>query len=115
MSNYNKAPDYDYYQGNVVTILIFESIFLIDLILSFFVDYKEESAPDKPVRDLGKIAINYLKTDFFLDFITLLPLNFYHLYRRRHVLFFMVKMLRLYKGFALFDVPKIMEVVKKAY
>ena len=115
MNNYNKPPDLSYRHTNIVMIIMFETVFLIDLILSFLVDYTEEDQPEKPVRDLGKIAMNYLRTGFLLDIITLIPLNFLNLYRRRNVLFLIIKMLRIHKGFALFDVPRIMTVVKKGY
>ena len=59
--------------------------------------------------------MNYLRNGFLLDIITLIPLNFLNLYRRRNVLFLIIKMLRIYKGFALFDVPRIMAVIKKGY
>ena len=95
--------------------MIFESIFLTQLILKFFVDYTEEESPDKPIRDLGKIALNYIKTEFLLDFITLIPANFLQLYRSRNALFLIIKMLRIYKGFALLDIPRIMAMVKKGY
>ena len=66
---------------------------MTQLILQFFVEYTihnntEEDKPGRPIRDgdLGRIATNYLKTDFPLDFITLIPLNFFQMYRRRNAL-----------------------------
>lgn len=59
--------------------------------------------------------MNYLKTDFLWDFIPLLPVNFFPMYRKRHYLFYLLKMIRINKGFEVFDVPKIMIQVKAAY
>ena len=40
---------------------VYEVIFCLHIILSFFVDYYERGA-NEPVNDLTKIAKNYLKT-----------------------------------------------------
>ena len=53
--------------------------------------------------------MNYLNTSFVLDFVPLLPLNFIPMYRKRQYLWYILKMIRIYKGFEVFDVPEIMK------
>lgn len=52
----------------------FESVFLISMISNFFVEFTVSSS-GTPCRDLKLIALNYLKNDFKMDFIALLPLQ----------------------------------------
>lgn len=58
-----------------------------------------------PIRDPAKISMNYINEGtFFLDFFVLLPFELIKLKRKRGDLFYLIKMLRIYKGFELFDV-----------
>jgi aromatic ring-opening dioxygenase LigB subunit len=68
-----------------------------------------------PINDPFKIGNNYLYSSFPLDLISLIPLQFIKLKRSRQLLFFMLKMVRLIKGFKLFNVPLMMVKVKKLY
>lgn len=43
------------------------------MLLTFFTDYADETTA-KSVRDLGSIATRYLKGDFFMDVLPLIPL-----------------------------------------
>jgi hypothetical protein len=54
------------------TYIAIEFIFLSDMILNFFVEHINETT-NKPVRNLTVIGFSYLKGEFALDFITLLP------------------------------------------
>ena len=63
----------DYLLPNYV-VYITETSFFINIFIKFFVDYFEEGKK-YPERDKAKIAINYLHTEFFLDFIPTLPLH----------------------------------------
>lgn len=80
-----------------------EATFLAHFVSQFFLEYEDES--QKKVRDMSKIAVNYVKTNFILDFLPLLPLNLIPMYRKREYLFYILKMTRIYKGFEIFDVP----------
>ena len=84
-----------------------EVTFLAHFVSQFFLEYEDES--QKKVRDMSKIAVNYLRTSFILDFVPLLPFNFIPMYRKREYLFYILKMTRIYKGFEIFDVPSIMK------
>jgi len=62
------------------------------------------------------ISVNYLQTTFIFDFIPLLPFQLITtLPNKRERLFFLIKMVRLVKGFSLFDVPKMMAVIKMMF
>jgi hypothetical protein len=81
------------------------------MMTQFSLEYRNEGEKT-PIRDPGKIAINYLKKDFALDLLTLIPFFFLNLKRYRENLFYLIKMLRIIKGFNLFDVPRIMAYIK---
>ena len=53
--------------------ILFETLFLMHMILQFFVEYKPTDSV-YPVRELKKIAINFYKTEFWYNFIPLMPL-----------------------------------------
>ena len=65
-------PVEDFKRATASVVLI-ESFFGISLILKFFLEFKTEDEP-LAVRDLGRIANRYLKRNFILDAIPLLPL-----------------------------------------
>jgi hypothetical protein len=62
------------------------------------------------------IANRYFKDRFFIDFVALLPLNFFiklqNIYGR---LFYLLKVLRLKKGFEILNTADIMKNVKLIY
>ena len=89
--------------GHLTLIVVFESIFLVRIFLSFFVDYKVEGST-QAVSDLPTIASNYLNTDFLWDFILVLPLQFIPMYRRRQYLFYLLKIFRIPQGLELYNV-----------
>ena len=94
--------------------IIFESLFLVHMLSTFLLEYKVQGEKI-PIRDPFKIWNNYLNTTFPLDLLCLLPLQFITMKRNRQLLFFMIKMLRINKGFSLFDVHDMMVFVKKQY
>ena len=57
----------------LIPVLVFEIIFGISMILQFFLEFKVEDSP-LPVRDFGKIAYRYMKSDFIFDVIPLIPM-----------------------------------------
>jgi hypothetical protein len=96
----------------VTSMIIFESFFFVHFLLQFILEYQIEGY--QPVRDIAKIAKNYIyKGSFLIDFICLLPLTVIKLKRNRQLLFFIVKLIRLMKGFTLLDVQKLMSFLKK--
>ena len=88
--------------------VVFEIIFVFDLIINFFVEIIDEET-NQPERDLKKIAISYLNGLFFIDFITLIPLQLISIKNNRNYLFFLIKMLRLVQGLRIFNVSVIMK------
>lgn len=88
------------YSASIKITLFLESVFLLNIIISFFVEYKEVGHT-QPVRDLYKCAMNYLQSSQFVyEFITIIPLQWlqfdnYELMRWIYLL----KLLRLIKGF----------------
>lgn len=53
---------------------IFDTIFFIDIILSFFAAYVDNE--DIVVKNRKKIVINYLKTWFIIDLVSVLPISY---------------------------------------
>lgn len=91
---------------------IFETMFLIDLILNFFVEYQPEDSKH-PVRDMSKIAVHYLQGEFKMDAIPLIPFQFMTMKNNRDSLFFTIKWIRLIKGFKLINIAKIKKLAKQ--
>ena len=90
-------------QKVMTTMLVFEAFFVVQFLLQFIREYKEDGFP--PERDIAKIAIHYMtKGSFAVDLVCLLPLGILKMKRNREFLFFIIKMLRLVKGFELFNV-----------
>ena len=82
------------------------------MISRFFVEFTQ-SSNGVPCRELKMIAVNYLKGDFKIDLICLLPLQMIPLKNNRNYLFFIIKMVRFLRGLELFDVQKIMQFFKR--
>ena len=93
---------------------LLELVFLLDVILSFFVEYIPESAAEPPVRDFKGIARHYLRGKFAKEAIPLIPLQLVHLEGLGN-LFYLIKIIRLKRGFNLLHVPTIMYNIKNAY
>lgn len=65
----------DQYTVFIVTEIVIEVCFFIDIVLNFFLEYKDDE-DFKPVRDLKKISIRYIKGVFIFDVLATLPLAF---------------------------------------
>ena len=63
----------NFYDENHKTIHYFELIFLIDIILNFFVDFKTNDGLNKRVKDISKISKRYVYGNFLFDLFPLLP------------------------------------------
>lgn len=94
-------------------VVSFELIFAIHMLVNFILDFKDSSGNIE--RRLSKISARYLKTSAHIDIIPLIPFQVISLYRNRHCLFYLIKTMRLYSGFKLFDIPKVMEKIKNIY
>ena len=91
--------------------LIFESFFLISMLLKFLVEFKPDGSTIY-VRDLREIAIKYLNGQFINDLIPLFPFSYiFKLDGHSHNLL-MIKCSRMIVGFRIFNVGKIMGYIK---
>ena len=72
--------------------VIFESIFLIEMLLGFITEYTNEN--NVQIKDVTKISMYYLKNGFIFDLIPLIPFNFLLHFRGSRYLF-LLKSIRL--------------------
>ena len=87
--------------------LFLEIVFLLHMILQFFVEVRVQGKSES-VRNPIEISQIYLKTNFPIDLLTMIPLQIFNLKRKRQYMFYAIKLLRIKKGFRLFDVSKMM-------
>jgi len=83
--------------GFLITDIAIEVCFFFDIVLNFLLQYKDDQ--HKPVRDLKRIAVRYLKKLFIVDFLATIPLRYMNLLEDENDerLFFLFKLFRLYK------------------
>lgn len=101
-----------------LTLISFEGIFLVDMFLIFLTEYVPKDIDGtgkeaKPVRELGKIAKNYVYGDFLFDIIPLVPLQLISIKARLNNLFYLIKVIRFVKGKELFNIMELMKNVKE--
>ena len=97
--------------------LVYTLTFVLDIIIHFFVAY-EDPALSEPVKCLRLIAMNYLKGMFCIDFISSVPLYWFvnsFLETKNAKLLFLLKIVRLYKGFKILNHQQLMKEVKQYY
>ena len=100
-------PEYKY------LMIAFEGAFLIDFLMNFILDYPDPKDPKfKSVKNLSMIFSNYLQDSFLRDIIALAPLHLITLKHKRQNLLYIVKLVRLYRGFANFDVMEYLNYYK---
>lgn len=102
-------------EQNFFIMLGFEFIFLVHMGTKFLCEFVKDGAVS-PTRDLKKIAERYIRTEFFLDFIPLIPfpLILTLKYGREHH-FYLVKCIRLFNSFLLFDLNLINRKIRALY
>ena len=92
-----------------------EIFFALNILLHFFLTYEEETNKSHiHISDLNKIALHYLQTGFIRDLIPLIPFQVFYMsgYER---FFYIIKIIRLYSGLKLLNIPAIMSQVKYQY
>lgn len=96
--------------------LMMESCFLLDIILNFLLQYKDDE-DFKPVKDLKKIAIRYLKRFFIIDFLATVPLRYMMLSDEPDTLqlFYLLKLLRLPKLQSVMDTKNFQDMIKSVF
>ena len=104
--------------------LLQELMFGIDIIISFFCEFKDKETGDY-IREPKRIALNYLKTTFWIDFLAFFPFfevfgkwfkqeekdgsyDFYHL-------ICLLRLLRMYKAAELLKPNYIFRGVKQLH
>ena len=87
------------------------------MVLKFFKEYKPVGfgRTDPNVREWQRIIQNYMLTDFLFDFIPIIPLQVIELIRHRERLFYLIKVVRFYKGFKVLKVSALMQQIKKYF
>ena len=85
--------------------MLWEFVFLISIIKCFLTDYRVEGE-SFPKKNFFKIAQRYLKGDFMIDFIPIVPIPFMinlHTFPDGK-LFYLLKIVRLKRGLEVFNV-----------
>lgn len=87
---------------------IFESIFLISVLLKFNLEFQEIDSPI-PVRNYGQIAKRYFKDEFFIEALPLVPFpTFLRMQGLEQHLYF-IKVIRILKCTRVLDKEKFMK------
>lgn len=94
--------------------LIFESVFLIDIALKFLVSFTKDGETI-PTKDLSKIAQRYLRKGFIFDFIPLIPFPLFLDLDHREAHFYIIKCIRIINGFKLFNIRVVMSDVRRVF
>lgn len=93
---------------------IFDFFFTLDMAKNFLTDFKPPGEDIRPVRDLKKIADNYLRGNFLRDFIMWAPAyRFLVPFSPDFRLLLFIKSYRVVKGFAIFNVSRLMAHAKR--
>ena len=96
----------------IVTCTLIETFFLITMTKKFITDYQIEGEGEtKPTRDLFLIANRYLKGEFLLDALPLIPLQF--IFGLDIKILYITKVIRIVNGFRVFNVTYIYDSVKQ--
>lgn len=95
--------------------IIFEIIFVVNIGLTFFVDFDSEGDGfGKAVREFDKIAKRYANGYFFVDVLTVIP--FYRIVDHPHSYGLqIIKVVRVVRGLELLNVMAMMQKIKDYY
>ena len=94
----------------------FEVIFLIDMIVNFFLDFQTNSKTVKIItRDIREIVHRYVHGEFIWDLVPLLPLQYIEMESNLNFNFYLIKVIRLRKGFGAFSINQIVYKVKEMW
>jgi len=91
--------------------IIFEAIFAISMAINFMREYIPDGET-VPVRDHAKIAKHYFKNGFWTDFIPLLPIPWALSFLHYSKVLYIIKIIRIDRGFRIFDVTKVLNAIK---
>ena len=102
--------------GWIITYAMVDVTFLIDVILTFFTSYTQETPTgDVEVFDKGKIACNYLQSWFLFDVLSILPIDYIIVQSQSNFnsLFRFGRFAKIYKIVRLFRMAKVFRLLKK--
>ena len=85
--------------------IILELFFFFNIVFSFFVEYQEDGKM-QPVRDLRLIAQRYLKGNFLIEFISVIPLQFLPIHGQQNY-YYILKLIRIAIGLHHMDANKL--------
>lgn len=97
---------------NDIQTYIFEGIFIFDMLITVLTELPPLDNSDLPERRLQVIAERYLKTQFLWDLIPLVPFQLIKIPYTDQGIFYIFKITRIKRGFKLFNVHSMMQVVK---
>jgi hypothetical protein len=93
--------------------LIIESAFWLDFMMNFILDYPDPHNPNQAkINDIGKISTRYVNGKFMEDAIALAPFHMIKLSRNRGYLLYIIKIIRLKRGFGNFNVKEYLHLYK---
>lgn len=88
--------------------IFFESVFLISVLLKFNLEYQDLDSPI-PVRNYGKIATRYLKNEFTIEALPLIPFPIFLRIGGLEQHFYFIKVIRILKCTRVLDKDKFMK------
>lgn len=94
-------------------LLIFELMFLLEMVLQFFRKVTPDGA-SRPLTTIQTISIHYMKTKFIWHFIPIIPFQYIDVIdNNTNTYFLLLKVIRMVDGLECYDVPTIMTFIKK--
>lgn len=95
---------------------LFEVIFLVDMIVNFFLDFQQNNKTIQIIsRDIREIVHRYVHGEFLWDLVPLIPLQYIEMENNLNFTFYLVKVVRLRKGFGAFTINQIVYKIKEKW
>lgn len=99
---------------NFTVMLSFEFVFLCSIGFKFLCEFTQDGATT-PTRDLKMIADKYIRSEFILDLIPLIPIQLMLDFDGRESHLYIIKCIRMINGFRVFDLNAISREIRKFY
>lgn len=101
------------YESLPVAIVVFESIFALDIAIQFLTDYTPDGETI-PIRSLGKIAQHYINGDFYFDMASTFPVTFFLDNSKSEIwrLLFLIKIIRVGTALEIYNVRAMVDFCK---
>jgi len=89
--------------------LYFQAFYIVSMGIEFRTDF-ELFPGENTIKDPIKIALRYIKTQFIFDLLAIIPFNYFISINNGYGrLFYLIKLIRLFKGFQILNVANIMQ------